>query len=125
MLTESLRSMYALALQRAGKAAEAKVLWAQSAAADQRNTKVGHEGYAASMELSAIHAIQGETGQALDWLEKGYRAGFKDYVILELDPFFASLRQEARYQAVVALMKQDVAEMRARAAKAHPEIFAP
>jgi eukaryotic-like serine/threonine-protein kinase len=123
MLTESLRSMYALALQRAGKPAEAKTLWAESAEVAQRNLEEGHEGYAAPMELSAIHAIQGDGAAALDWLEKGYRAGFKDYVILELDPFFASLRQEARYRAVVALMKQDVAEMRARAAKAHPEIF--
>jgi len=80
-------------------------------------------GYAAPMELAAIHAIQGQTAKALDWLERGYRAGFKDYVILELDPFFASVREEPRFLSLTASMRQDVAEMRKRAAAAHPQMF--
>jgi hypothetical protein len=123
MFTESLRSMYALELQRSGKVSDARALWAESAAAAERALKDGHEGYAEPMELAAIHAIQGQPAEALDWLEKGYRGGFRDYVILNLDPFFASIREEARYKAVVAQMKEGVAEMRSRAAAAHPEIF--
>ena len=51
------------------------------------------------MELAAISAIEGHTGAALDWLERGYRAGWKDARLLNLDPFFASVRREPRYQA--------------------------
>ena len=42
---------------------------------------------------------------------------------LELDPFFAPVRQDPRYRAVLTNMRQDVAEMRRRAAAAHPELF--
>ena len=54
-----------------------------------------------------------------------HRAGWKDARQLELDPFFASVRSEPRYRAVLASMRQDVDEMRRRAAAAHPEIFSP
>ena len=64
------------------------------------------------MELAAINAIEGRTDEALDWLERGYRAGWKDARFLGLDPFFASLRREPRYLALTAGMMQDVAEMR-------------
>jgi hypothetical protein len=43
--------------------------------------------------------------------------------LLSLDPFFASVRREPRYQALVTAMTQDVAEMRKRAAAAHPSLF--
>ena len=77
------------------------------------------------MELAAIAAIEGRTGEALDWLEKGYRAGWRDAVLLEMDPFFASVRQEPRYKTIVGSIRQDVSDMHARAAAAHPEIFKP
>jgi hypothetical protein len=35
------------------------------------------------------------------------------------------VRREPRYQALVAAMTQDVAEMRKRAAAAHPSLFGP
>jgi len=83
----------------------------------------GDESPNAPMELAAVNAILGRTGVALDWLERGYRAGWRDVRLLSLDPFFASLRKEPRYQAVVTAMTQDVAEMRKRAAAAHPSLF--
>ena len=123
MFAESLRSMYALTLQRQGKLKEASALWAESSKAAERRLAEGQEGSNAPMELAAINAIEGRTAEALNWLEKGYRAGWRDAVLLEMDPFFASVRQEPRYKAVVASIRQDVSEMHARAAAAHPEIF--
>jgi serine/threonine protein kinase/tetratricopeptide (TPR) repeat protein len=125
MFPETLRSMHALTLQRQGKQKEASALWAESSRAAERNLAAGAEGYAAPMELAAIAAIEGRTTEALDWLEKGYRAGWKDAVLLEMDPFFASVRQEPRYKAVIASIQQDVKDMHARAAAAHPDIFKP
>ncbi len=118
-----LRSMYALELRRRGDDAAARRLWAQSAAAAEAQLKEGAEGPAAPMELAAIHAIEGDTAAALDWLEQGYRAGWRDARQLRLDPFFEPLGKSPRYLAVLASIDRDVAEMRRRAAAAHPEIF--
>ena len=96
-----------------------------TALADHYRLEAGAEGFAAPMELAAINAIEGRTDAALEWLERGYRAGWKDARLLGLDPFFASLRREPRYLALTAGMRQDVAEMRKRAAAAHPSLFAP
>ena len=125
MFPESLRSLYALTLQRRGDTRRAAELWRASAAAAQRSLDAGAESYTAPMELAAISAIEGHTDAALGWLERGYRAGWKDARFLNLDPFFASVRREPRYQALVTAMTQDVAEMRKRAAAAHPSLFGP
>ena len=125
MFPESLRSLYALTLQRQGDTRRAAELWRASAAAAHRSLDAGAESYTAPMELAAISAIEGHTDAALEWLERGYRAGWKDARFLNLDPFFASVRREPRYQALVTAMTQDVAEMRKRAAAAHPSLFSP
>ncbi|HJP57424.1 MAG TPA: protein kinase [Gemmatimonadales bacterium] len=119
-----LRSFHALTLHRRGADRQADSLWRQSAAAAERSLAAGAEGPAAPMELAAINAIEGHTKEAMDWLERGYQAGWKDARQLEIDPFFDSVRREPRFQAVLAGMRQDLARMRARAASAHPEIFA-
>ena len=100
MFPESLRSLYALTVQRQGDTRRAAELWRESAAAARRSLETGAEGYTAPMELAAISAVEGHTGAALDWLERGYRAGWKDARFLELDPFFASVRREPRYLAL-------------------------
>jgi eukaryotic-like serine/threonine-protein kinase len=125
MFPESLRSLYALTLYRRGDTRRAAELWRASAAAAQRHLEAGEESYNAPMELAAISAIEGHTDAALQWLERGYRAGWKDARLLNLDPFFASVRREPRYQALVTAVTQDVAEMRKRAAAAHPSLFSP
>jgi TolB-like protein/tetratricopeptide (TPR) repeat protein len=123
MFPESLRSLYALTLHRRGDTRRAAELWRASAAAAERRVDAGEESYNALMELAAISAIEGRTEAALDWLERGYRAGWKDARLLSLDPFFASVRREPRYQGVITAMTQDVGEMRKRAADGHPSLF--
>jgi tetratricopeptide (TPR) repeat protein len=125
MFPESLRSLYALTLKRQGDARRAAELWRAAAAAAHRSLDSGAESYNAPMELAAISAIEGHTDAALEWLERGYRAGWKDARLLNLDPFFTSVRREPRYQALATAMTQDVAEMRRRAAAAHPSLFSP
>jgi hypothetical protein len=75
------------------------------------------------MELAAISAIEGRTEAALEWLERGYRAGWRDVRLLNLDPFFAPVRRAPRYQATITAMTQDVMQMRKRAADGHPSLF--
>ena len=123
MFPESLRSLYALTLHRRADTRGAAELWRASAVAAKRHLEAGAESYNAAMELAAIAAIEGHTDSALVWLERGYRAGWKDVRILDLDPFFASVRRDPRYQALVTTMTQDVAKMRKLAAAAHPSLF--
>jgi eukaryotic-like serine/threonine-protein kinase len=125
MFPESLRSLYALTLHRQGDTRRAAELWRESDAAARRRLDAGAEGFAAPMELAAMNAIEGRTDAALEWLDRGYRAGWKDARFLGLDPFFAPVRREPRYLALTASMRQDVAEMRKRAAAAHPSLFTP
>jgi len=103
---ESLRSLYALTLHRKGDTRRAAELWRAAAASAHRSLDSGAESYNAPMELAAISAIEGHTDAALEWLERGYRAGWKDARFLNLDPFFASVRREPRYQALATAMTQ-------------------
>jgi hypothetical protein len=123
MFPESLRSLYALTLHRRGATRRAAELWHASVAAAERRVAAGEESYNAPMELAAISAIEGHTEVALDGLERGYRAGRKDARLLNLDPFFASVRREPRYQAMITAMTRGVAEMKKRAADGHPSLF--
>ena len=59
MFPESLRSLYALTLQRQGDTRRAAELWRASAAAAHRRLDAGAESYTAPMELAAISAIEG------------------------------------------------------------------
>jgi hypothetical protein len=123
MFPESLRSLYALTLHRRGDVKRATELWGQSAAAARRMLEEGAEGPAAPLELAAIAAVEARSAEAMDWLERGYRAGWNDARVLELDPFFDPVRQEPRYRAALASMREETAAMRKRAAAAHPEVF--
>lgn len=51
---------------------------------------------------AAIDAAAGHTEQALDTLGKSLDAGFRDFAVLDASPYFANLRQEPRYQALLA-----------------------
>ena len=124
MFPESLRSLYAMTLHRRGDEGRARKLWRESADAARRSHEAGAEGPGAPVELAAIAAVEGRAGEAMEWLERAYRAGWKDARVLEIDPFFASVRGEPRYREVLGRMREDAAEMRKRAAAAHPEIFA-
>ena len=78
---------------------------AQAALAD------GNEALRVPMEIAAIHAAKGEREQALQWLDRGFTAGYKDYSTLARNPIFESVRGDARFAAVLKRMEQAVASM--------------
>ncbi|AHG93371.1 protein kinase (plasmid) [Gemmatirosa kalamazoonensis] len=122
-LAESFRTQLGLALAGRGERARAESLWAASAALAQRQIAEGHESPALRVELAAIASVRGDSAAALDWLQRGYDAGWTDARITALDPFLEPLRTHTRYGAVVARMRADLAAMRRRAEAAHPEFF--
>jgi TolB-like protein len=114
-LPESFRVLLGLVLHRTGERARAATLWDEAAAAATRDLEQGHDNPDRPMEMAALHAVRGETDSALHWLERGYRAGWKDYRATRRDPFFESLKNDRRFEDLMRRMASDVAEMERRA----------
>ena len=58
--------------------------------------------YISPMTLAFMWARVGDPAQAINWLEVGERDNMPDLTYLAVDPLFASLHKEPRYQALVA-----------------------
>jgi hypothetical protein len=69
----------------------------------------GAESYTAPDGAGRDQRIEGRTNAALDWLERGYRAGWKRAGFLTST--LPRIGQEPRYQALTAGRTQDVAEI--------------
>jgi serine/threonine-protein kinase len=113
--TESFRTLLGLVLHRRGELAGAAALWQEALAADNADLAKGYDNPDRPLEIAAIHAIRGETTAALDWLDRGYEAGWRDYRNTRRDPFFAGLRSDDRFRALLARMESDVRTMERRA----------
>ena len=121
--TESFGTLLGLVLQRRGEQARAAGLWQQALAADSTDLAKGHDNPDRPLEIAAIHAVQGQAATALDWLERGYEAGWRDYRNTRRNPFFAGLRGEPRFQALLARMESDVRTMEQRARLAQDSLL--
>ena len=111
---ETHRTTYAYLLRNRGERARAAVLLAESLKEANAALADGNEGQRVPIEIAAVHAVNGDSVQALDWLERGLTAGYKDYSTLGRHPIFASLRRESRFQDLLKKMQQTVATMRDR-----------
>ena len=69
----------------------------------------------APLEIAGIYAFRSDRESALEWLQRGYDAGWRDHIALARDPIFAGLRQDSTFQSLLKRMEADVAGMRRRA----------
>ena len=111
---ETHRTTYAYLLMNRGERVRATELLAESSKQAQAALADGNEGQRVPIEIAAIHAVKGESVPALDWLERGLTAGYKDYATLGRHPIFANLRRESRFQDLLKKMQQAVTTMRDR-----------
>ncbi len=74
------------------------VLAANRRAYGENNATVG----AALYNLACITALQGKRNEALDWLQQAVTHGFRDVDSLLKDTDLTSLRNDARFEAIVA-----------------------
>jgi len=51
--------------------------------------------------LSAAYAAKGDKAKALDYLQTAFKLGFGDFAALDASPYFASLRDDPRYQQLL------------------------
>ncbi len=85
---ETHRTTYAYMLMNRGERARASELLAESSKQAQAALADGNEGQRVPVEIAAIHAVKGDSVQALEWLERGFTAGYKDYSTLGRHPIF-------------------------------------
>lgn len=88
----------ATALAVAGRTDEARAMLAELS---QRRG----ERYVSPWALASIHAGLGETGEALDWLERAFDEHDSALVWLKVHPRFDSLRGEPRFQSLLARLR--------------------
>jgi hypothetical protein len=51
----------------------------------------------------------------LDWLERAYDGGYREYAQIDRDPILAALKSDPRYRDVLDRMRRNVDAQRARA----------
>ena len=114
---ETVRLRYAYALQKRGESARSKVLAVEAERYARERIAAGDDTPVQRVELAAAAALRGEADGALQWLDRSFEAGYRDYGFLERDPIFRPLATDARF---VARARPD-APRRRGAARARPD----
>jgi hypothetical protein len=109
------RTGRAFLYMQAGNRAAAQPLIDAVLTSNRDAIQAGDRGFPARMQNAALLLMRGDRAGALDALDAGVRAGWKDALFLEHDPLLAGLRSEPRFQEIKRRIEQEVAEMRARA----------
>ena len=110
--TSGYSTVYALALQQLGERDEARRILEESSAAARREWEQSREAVSAPVKLASAASVQGKPDEALYWLEQVYRAGGKWIAWMRVDPTVQALRDDPRFEDLVARMEADVARMR-------------
>ncbi len=105
-----------------GKTEEAKKIYAEqieileSELANEQRNVFGVLPYNKLIDLSRIHAFQGNKKQALKYLaeyaKRGFMYGWHDFILI--DPFFKSLRGDPEFKAIVKQAQDEKAALRAQ-----------
>ncbi|MDH3272878.1 MAG: hypothetical protein OEN56_16175, partial [Gemmatimonadota bacterium] len=109
------RTLYALVLHETGRRADALPLFEASLTSSRAAIEAGEEWSWRPKELASIHALLENHEEALEWLEVAYEAGYRSPALARADPFFASLRGDDRFEALVDRMAAHVSEQHAQA----------
>jgi tetratricopeptide (TPR) repeat protein len=112
---ETVRLRYAYALRKRGESDRFKALTAEAERYARGRIAAGDDTPVQRAELAAVAALRGEADAAVDWLERAFEAGYRDYGFLERDPILRPLGNNARFVRVLDRMRRDVEAQRERA----------
>jgi TolB-like protein/Tfp pilus assembly protein PilF len=115
LLYETPRIRHAFLLQKKGDAAGAGSELQQAETVAHDTLKAGSESPGVRIALAAISLLKSDRASALDWLNRAYDAGNRDYGLLERDPILQPLHSDPQFRALLERMKSDVLRMRERA----------
>ncbi len=68
----------------------------------------GNDHWALRYNLAAIAALRGERATSMEWLHEAFDEGFRDVMLLELDPAFMLLREIPDFEALVNKLETEV-----------------
>jgi protein kinase/serine/threonine-protein kinase len=100
------------ALWKTDQQDEALKLFSQSLEIAREDLDEGNELFWIPYYIAAIHAIQGNKEEALKWMEKAVRAGFRKVRISLRDPILENLHQDEQFKQMMAQLKEMLDEMR-------------
>jgi serine/threonine protein kinase/Tfp pilus assembly protein PilF len=101
-------------LKQSGDTEGSRAILDESMKTDQEALARQNEWYAIPYDIACVHAIRGETSEALSWLEKALDAGWTDYVIAQKDPVFQGLTSNPRFKELMSRAAMRVDAMRKR-----------
>ena len=115
LIRPSFRALYATMLWDRGETTEANILFDKALQSIEDLLAEGNELPSLPLEAASIHALRGQRQSALEWLERAYQTGWRDYRTLARDVSFESVREEPRFGELLGQMETDVSQMRRRA----------
>jgi hypothetical protein len=65
-------------------------------------------------ELAAIHAMKGDVDQSVEWMQRAYDLGWREYRLIKIDPLLASVVRTPRYESILNRMEMDVRQKAAQ-----------
>lgn len=108
----STRLGYVLLKLGDGKGAQAML--DRSMREDQEALAGGNEWYAIPFDIACVHAVRGETKDAIQWLRKALDEGWTGSALAMKDPLMADLRKNTDFLDILARADRKVGEMRVR-----------
>ena len=108
------RSLFAQVLLDEGEVARATALFEETLRIHEEMFDEGRGWPDRWLQSAAIHALLGRPEESLQWLQRAVDAGFYVPGLLGRDRRFATLRDDARFQDIVAQMADAQAAQRAR-----------
>ena len=99
-------------LWKAGEKDEAKKRLRDTLASLEDEIEHGHDDAGVRNEVASIYAVQGDTDEACEWLQKSVDVGYLDVQELSMNPVFDNLRDDSCFTKIVAQLETKVAEIR-------------
>ena len=115
VVPESIRMRRAWLASITGNAAETSALLAQTEGAARERMNRGDHSPTLRVEMAAIAVMRNDSGGALEWLDRAYDAGYRDYGVIARDPILAKIEPAAKFKEVLDRMQRDVTAQRERA----------
>jgi serine/threonine-protein kinase len=108
----SQRALMGFVLAEQGDEAAARRVFDESLEAAKAAVTKGSTWQGRALDAASIHAYRGDQEAALRELERAYDLGFRADFALAVDPFFMSLREAPRFEALLERMADSQREQR-------------